>query len=137
MPYQGLDVGDFYRQSSQATAKSNQENPLFKIGRKAGDAFGSGLDSVQSGLGGVMSNTGVTSILGGVADEYQSGLNMAQSALGAIGENLALDKKLEYMKSQGGGGGGGAQKQSMGDKLLGIGGGILASAAGAGVTALI
>jgi hypothetical protein len=61
---------------------------------------------------------------------------MAQSALSAIGDNIALDKKLEYMKSQGGGGGG-AQKQSMGDKLLGIGGGILASAAGAGVTALI
>lgn len=134
MPYQGLDVGDFYRQSSQATAKSNRENPLFKIGRKAGDAFGTGLDNVQSGLDSVMSNTGVTSILGGMADEYQGELNMAGSALGAIRDNIALDKQIEAMKSRGGGG---AQKQSTGDKLLGIGGGILASAAGAGVTALI
>ena len=133
MPYQGLDVGDFYRQSSQATAKSNQENPLFKIGRKAGDAFGSGLDSVQSGLGGVMSNTGVTSILGGVADEYQSGLNMAQSALGAIGENLALDKQIEYMKSRGGG----AQGPSTGDQVKGALISVAGAAAGAGITALI
>lgn len=134
MPYQGLDVGDFYRRSSQATAKSNQENPLFKIGRKAGDAFGSGLDNVQSGLAGVMSNTGVTSILGGVADEYQSGLNMAQSALGAIGENLGLDKQIEYMKSRGGGG---AQGPSTGDQVKGALISVAGAAAGAGITALI
>ena len=70
-----------------------------------------------------------------MGDEYQSELNMASSALGAIAKNIGLDKEIAAMKSRGGGGGG--QKQSTGDKLLGIGGGILASAAGAGVTALI
>ena len=135
MAYQGLDVSDFYRHSSQATAESNRKNPLFSVGRKAGDAFGSGFDNVQSGLGSVLSNTGINSILGGMGDEYQSELNMASSALGAIAKNIGLDKEIAAMKSRGGGGGG--QKQSTGDKLLGIGGGILASAAGAGVTALI
>ena len=135
MPYQGLDVGDFYRQSSQATAKANQENPLFKIGRKAGDAFGTGLDNVQSGLAGVMSNTGVTSILGGVADQYQSELDMAQSALGAIGENIGLDKQIEYMKSRGGGGG--AQGPSTGDQVKGALVSVAGAAASAGITALI
>lgn len=134
MPYQGLDVGDFYRQSSQAIAKESQENPLFKIGRKAGDAFGSGLENVQSGLGSVMSNTGVTNILGGIADEYQGGLDMAQSALGAIGKNLALDKQIEYMKSRGGGG---AQGPSTGDQIKGALISVGGAAAGAGITALI
>ena len=133
MPYQGLDVGDFYRQSSQATAQSNQKNPLFKTGRRSGDAFGSGLDNVQSGLDSVMSDTGVASILGGMADEHQGGLDMAQSALGAIGENLALDKQIEYMKSRGGG----AQGPSTGDQVKGALISVAGAAAGAGITALI
>ena len=80
-----------------------------------------------------MSDTGVASILGGMADEHQGGLDMAQSALGAIGENLALDKQIEYMKSRGGG----AQGPSTGDQVKGALISVAGAAAGAGITALI
>lgn len=145
MPYQGLDVGNYFRDQRDkdyAAADSQaQIGSVFSGGRRqaASAGFGSALSGLQSGLQSIGGNStmGIQGLTSNIADQYNAEAAMGQSALAGIAEGIALDKQLEVARENAKRSPSAPKGPSTGDQLKGAAISIGGAAAAAGITALI
>ena len=145
MPYQGLDVGNYFRDQRDkdyaAAGSQAQIGSVFGGGRRqaASSGFGSALSGLQSGLQSIGGNStlGIQGLTGGIADQYNAESAMGQSALAGIAEGIALDKQLEFARKNANRSSSAARGPSTGDQVKGALISVGGAAASAGVTALI
>lgn len=154
MAYQGLDVGNYFRDQRDRDYVASQSlaNSVFGEGRRkaASAEFGSALSGLQSGLQDIGGNStlGIQGLTSSIADQYNAEAAMGQSALAGIAEGLALDKEIEFAQKiaderesrQKGGGGGGGGFGKIAGGILGTvisGGNPIGGAIGSGLGSLL
>lgn len=156
MAYQGLDVGNYFRDQRDRDYVASQSPANYVFGggrRKAASAeFGSALSGLQSGMQDIGGNStvGIRSLTNSIADQVNAERELASGALDSIAGNIALEKEIEFAKkladeresrereSQKGGGGGGFGKIAGG--ILGTvisGGNPIGGAIGSGLGSLL
>jgi hypothetical protein len=102
MAYQGLDVGNYFRDQRDRDYLASQSpvNSLFSGGRRkaASAEFGSALSGLQSGLQDIGGNStvGIRGLTSNIADQYNAESELGQSALGSIAKGIALDKEIAF-----------------------------------------
>lgn len=139
MPYQGLDVTDFFRRTSglgsekdPTEVKLSPTAGMFSAARDYGSGFGRNQGFGLQDIGG-LSNAGVNSLLGGMEQEREAEIQAGATALGAIGDRIAAEK-LAKAQEQASSRTASAQKDANTKGLIGAIGGAAVSV---GIGALI
>lgn len=102
MAYQGLDVGNYFRDQRDRDYVDSQSpvNSLFSGGRRkaASQEFGSALSGLQSGMQAIGGNStvGIRSLTNSIVDQNNAESKLGLGALDGITRNIALKTELEF-----------------------------------------
>lgn len=139
MPYQGLDVTDFFRRTSglgsekdPTDVKTSPTAGMFSAARNYGSGFGKSEGFGFQGIGHAATE-GVNSIVGGLKAGQDAAMNAGATALDVIGGNKA-SKLFAAAQERGAAAQASAQKAANTKNLIG---GIGSAAIAVGVGALL